>query len=155
MIIKKYLVLVNVFPAQYKWYFFVIFFIIGMIIRSVFIYFHWYFKRKYIETTIYWMPLSWTYKWEINIKNGTYYFSNDMIDIKNFYWSLMKVGKRFYKNISIYNIGYITIEKIDDYENIISVNPFYQLLVKQMDKSKKTIKTSTYFLLLQIVIQKY
>ena len=78
-----------------------------------------------------------------------------MIDIKNFDWSLMKVGKRFYKNISIYNIGYITIEKIDDYENIISVNPLYQLLVKQMDKSKKTIKTSTYFLLLQIVIQKY
>ena len=91
----------------------------------------------------------------INIKNGTYYVSNDMINIKNFDWSLMKVGKRSYKNISIYNIGYITIEKIDDYENIISVNPFYQLLVKQMDKSKKTIKTSTYFLLLQIVIQKY
>ena len=67
----------------------------------------------------------------------------------------MKVGKRSYKNISIYNIGYITIEKIDDYENIISVNPLYQLLVKQMDKSKKAIKTSTYFLLLQIVIQKY
>ena len=91
----------------------------------------------------------------INIKNGTYYFSNDMINIKIFDWSLMKVGKRSYKNISIYNIGYIAIEKIDDYENIISVNPFYQLLVKQMDKSKKTIKTSTYFLLLQIVIQKY
>ena len=91
----------------------------------------------------------------INIKNGTYYFPNDMINIKNFDWSLMKVGKRSYKNISIYNIGYITIEKIDDYENIISVNPLYQLLVKQMDKSKKTIKTSTYFLLLQIVIQKY
>ena len=91
----------------------------------------------------------------INIKNGIYYFSNDMINIKNFDWSLMKVGKRSYKNISIYNIGYITIEKIDDYENIISVNPLYQLLVKQMDKSKKAIKTSTYFLLLQIVIQKY
>ena len=92
---------------------------------------------------------------QINIKNGTYYFSNDMINIKNFDWSLMKVGKRSYKNISIYNIGYITIEKIDDYENISSVNPLYQLLVKQMDKSKKAIKTSTYFLLLQIVIQKY
>ena len=27
------------------------------------------------------------------------------------------------KDIGIYNIGYITIKKIDDYENIDSVNP--------------------------------
>ena len=35
-------------------------FLISMSISSVFIYFHWYLKRKYIETTIY-----WTYKWDI------------------------------------------------------------------------------------------
>ena len=28
-----------------------------------------------------------------------------------------------YKNTGIYNIGYITIKKIDDYENIYGVNP--------------------------------
>ena len=33
--------------------------------------------------------------------------------------------KKSYKNIGIYNIGYITIKKIDDYENIYSVNPLY------------------------------
>ena len=32
------------------------------------------------------------------------------------------------KNIGIYNIGYITIKKIDDYENIHSVNPLYFLV---------------------------
>ena len=45
--------------------FFVTFFIISISISSVFIYFHWHLKRKYIETTIYWMQFCWTYKWEI------------------------------------------------------------------------------------------
>ena len=33
--------------------------------------------------------------------------------------------KKSHKDIVIYNIGYITTEKIDDYENIYSVNPLY------------------------------
>ena len=33
--------------------------------------------------------------------------------------------KKPYKDFGIYNIGYITIKKIDDYENIYSVNPLY------------------------------
>ena len=48
---------------------------------------------------------------EINIKNRKYYFLNDMIDIKNFDSSLLKIDKKSYKNIGIYNIGYITIKK--------------------------------------------
>ena len=36
---------------------------------------------------------------------------------------MLKIDKNSYKNIGIYNIGYITIKKIDDYENIYSVNP--------------------------------
>ena len=35
-----------------------------------------------------------------------------------------------YKNISIYNIGYITIKKIYHYENIQSVNPLYLIIGK-------------------------
>ena len=30
-----------------------------------------------------------------------------------------------YKDIDIYYVGYITIKKIGDYENIYSVNPLY------------------------------
>ena len=48
-----------------------------------------------------------------------------MITLKNFEPNLLKIDKKSYKNIGIYNIGYITIKKIDDYENIYSVNPLY------------------------------
>ena len=46
---------------------------------------------------------------EINIKNQTYYFFNDMINIKNFDSNLLKIDKNSYKNIAIYYIGYVTI----------------------------------------------
>ena len=61
---------------------------------------------------------------QINIKNRTYYFYND-ISIKNFDAELLKIDKKSYKNIGIYNIGYITKKKLDDYENIYCVNPLY------------------------------
>ena len=62
---------------------------------------------------------------KIDIKNRTYYFYNDMIDIKTFDSDLLKIDKKSYKDIGIYNIWYITIKKIDDYENIYSINPLY------------------------------
>ena len=62
---------------------------------------------------------------ELNIDNRTYYIYNDVINIKNFESNLLKIDRKSYKNIGIYNIGYITIKKIDDYENIYSVNPLY------------------------------
>ena len=65
---------------------------------------------------------------QIDIKNRTYYFYNDMINIKKFDSNLLKIDKKSYKNIGIYNIGYITIKKIDDCENIYSVNPLYLLV---------------------------
>ena len=49
---------------------------------------------------------------QINIKNRTYYFYNDIIDLKNFDARLLKIDKKSYKNIAIYNIGYITIKKL-------------------------------------------
>ena len=61
----------------------------------------------------------------INIKNRTYYFYNDIIDLENVKSNLLKIHKMSYKNIFIYNIGYITIKKIDDYKNINSVNLLY------------------------------
>ena len=62
---------------------------------------------------------------QINIKNRNYYFYNDIINIKNFDASLFKIDKKSYKDIDIYNNGYITKKKIDDCENIYSVNPLY------------------------------
>ena len=43
---------------------------------------------------------------QINIKNPTYYFYNDIIDIKNFDARLLKIDKKSYKNIGIHNIYY-------------------------------------------------
>ena len=48
---------------------------------------------------------------ELDIKNQTYYFLNDMIDIKIFQSNLLKIDKKHYKDINIYYIGYITIKK--------------------------------------------
>ena len=54
--------------------------------------------------------------------NQTYYFFDDMINIKHFHSNLSKIDKMLYKNINIYNIGYITVKKLGDYENLHSVN---------------------------------
>ena len=62
---------------------------------------------------------------QIDIKNRTYYFYNDIIDPKKFDARLLKIDKKSYKNIGIYNIGYITIKKNDDCKNINSINPLY------------------------------
>ena len=51
-----------------------------------------------------------------------------MINIKDFEPSLLKIDKKSFKDIGVCNIGYITIIKIDDYENIYSVNPLYLLV---------------------------
>ena len=48
---------------------------------------------------------------EIEIKNGTYYFYNDMINLQGFESNLLKIDKKYYKGINIYYIGYITIKK--------------------------------------------
>ena len=65
---------------------------------------------------------------QIEIKNRTYYFYNDIINIEEFNSSLLKVDKKSHKDIDIYYIGYITIKKIGDCENIHSVNPLYLLV---------------------------
>ena len=62
---------------------------------------------------------------QIDIKNRTYYFYSDMIDIKNYDPVLLKIDRKSYQDIGIYNIGYIAIKKIDDSEIIYSVNPLY------------------------------
>ena len=55
---------------------------------------------------------------QIEIKNRTYYFYSDMINLKNFVSNLLKIGKKHYESA----------KKIDDCENIHSVNPLYLLL---------------------------
>ena len=65
---------------------------------------------------------------ELNIKNQTYYFFDDMINIQNFQSNLLKIDKKHYKVFNVYYIAYITIKKIGNCENIHSVNPLYLMM---------------------------
>ena len=68
---------------------------------------------------------------DINIKNQTYYFFNDMINIKDLDPNLMKIDNKSYKNTDIYYIGYIAV-KDSDFVKINSVNPLY-LIISEVD----------------------
>ena len=68
---------------------------------------------------------------QINIKNRSCYFYNDQTNLKDFNARLLKVDKIDYKEIDIYYIGYVTIKKIANCNNINSANPLY-LLINEM-----------------------
>ena len=65
---------------------------------------------------------------EFSINNQSYYFYNDIINLKDFHSNLLKTDKKHYKETDIYYIGYITIKKIGNCKNINSVNPLYLMI---------------------------
>ena len=67
---------------------------------------------------------------QIEIKNRTYCFYNDIINIEEFDSNLLKIDKKSCKDIDICYIGYITIKKNSGYENIYSVNLLYLMIGK-------------------------
>ena len=66
---------------------------------------------------------------QLNIKDRTYYFYNDLISLQDFDPKLLKLDKKSSLDINIYYIGYVT--KNSEY-NIDSVNPLY-LLIAELD----------------------
>ena len=62
---------------------------------------------------------------QINIKNRTFYFYNDIIDLKDFDAGLLKIDKKSCKDIGIYNIGYIRKKEIDGCKKVSSIHPLY------------------------------
>ena len=66
---------------------------------------------------------------DIDIKNRTYYFFNDTINIKSFDPNNIKIDEKSYKNILIYYIGYVTI-KDSKYVKINSENPLFLIFSK-------------------------
>ena len=65
---------------------------------------------------------------ELNIKNQSYYYIDDIIDIRNFNSNLLKIDKKPYKDFDIYYIAYVAIKKFSNYKNIHSVNPLYLII---------------------------
>ena len=82
---------------------------------------------------------------EFNSKNWTYYFFDNMINIKKFDPNLLKIDKKSYKNIDIYYIGYITV-KDSEYVKIDRVNPL-NLIVNEVDGHFKEINGNKYWTL--------
>ena len=73
---------------------------------------------------------------ELNIKNRTYYFLNDLINILNFESINLKLDKKIWKDIIIwdiiyigYYIGYIDKNKPKDWQ-VRTVNPLYLMINK-------------------------
>ena len=64
---------------------------------------------------------------EIDIKNRTYYFFDDMIIIQNPDPNKIKINEKSYKNILIYYTGYVTIKDSCNKKNNI-VNPYYKYI---------------------------
>ena len=64
---------------------------------------------------------------QMNIKNRTYYFYNDLIKLFDFDPNMLNLEKKSFKGINIYYIGYIT--KKEEYK-INSVNPLHFLIYR-------------------------
>ena len=79
---------------------------------------------------------------QINIKNRTYYFYNDRIDLKDFGARLLKIDNKDYNDIDVYYIGYVTVKKIDNYNNINSLNPLYLMIDEMICHFEEKIKIS-------------
>ena len=89
---------------------------------------------------------------QINIKNRTYYFYNDQMDLKDFHTSLLKIDKKDYNEIDIYYVGYVTVKKIADYNNIDSVNPLYLMIYEMICRFEE--KNKNKYLILDDVDEK-
>ena len=69
---------------------------------------------------------------QLNIKNRTYYFYNDLINVLNFEASNLKLDKKTWKEIYIYYIGYVDKDKPSDW-NVNSVNPLSLIINRVYD----------------------
>ena len=88
---------------------------------------------------------------QIGIKNRTYYFYNNIINLKNFESNLLRINKKHYKAINIYYIGYITTKKIDDCESIYSVNPLYLHVNHASGYIEEKMEINTSFLMILLM----
>ena len=76
---------------------------------------------------------------EMNIKNRTYCFYNDIINLDEFDESKVKVDKKDFNDIDIYYLGYEHKKKISECNVINSVNPLYLRIIDikgQFEKGK-------------------
>ena len=87
---------------------------------------------------------------EINIKNQNYYFCNDIIDIKMIDSNMLELDKKSYKNLDIYDIGYVLIKNIGYGYDVNSVNPLHLRIgnasgyIEEINENKYLVFDDTY-----------
>ena len=64
---------------------------------------------------------------QLNIKTRSYYFYNDLINVLNFETSNLKLGRKTWKDLDIYYIGYVDKDKTAEWK-VNSVNPSYLII---------------------------
>ena len=82
---------------------------------------------------------------DIDMKNRTFYFFNDTVNIKIFYLNNNKIDEKSYQNILIYYIGYVTI-KDSKYVKNFSVNPLH-IIFSNVNEHFQEINKSKYLTL--------
>ena len=84
----------------------------------------------------------------MNIKHMIYYLFNDMINLKVFNSSLLKIDKKLHKQMANCYIGYTTIKKICECHNIKSVNYLYLMIHRVVGHTEEKTGVNTQFLVL-------
>ena len=84
---------------------------------------------------------------QINIKDRTYYFYKDIINLGEFDESKIKVDKKDFNGIDIYYIGYEHKQKISECNVINSVNPLYLRIVDMRGQFEKGKDDAQYLII--------
>ena len=79
---------------------------------------------------------------QINIKNRTYYFYNDMIDLENFVSSLLKIDKNHVKTLLFITLGILQLKKLIIVKIFTVEILCIYLLIMPVDISKKKVWTN-------------
>ena len=85
---------------------------------------------------------------QINIKNRTYYFYNDIINLDEFDGSKIKVDRKNFNDIDIYYLGYEYKKKITECNEINSVNPLYLRIKDMKGQFKKSKGDNVWYLII-------
>ena len=85
---------------------------------------------------------------QINIKNRTYYFYNDIINLDEFDGSKIKVDRKNFNDIGIYYLGYEYKKKITECNEINSVNPLYLKIKDMKGQFKKGKGDNVWYLII-------
>ena len=84
---------------------------------------------------------------QINIKNRTYYFYNDIIDLDEFDESKIKVDKKDFNDVDINYLSYEHKKKISECNVINSVNPLYLKITDTNGQFEKGKDDSWYLII--------